>query len=228
MEICDVNSKGAIRKRTLVDEKGFQFPAKALKKAASQPVVVPDIATSNMFGKLIVDLHSAGHSTSADPEPRMKKVRIPPIVVSPKSHELIKKLNLIISKDVNFACTRRGLKVRTSSSSDYRNTEEFLHQCKIESFTFNYKPGNFEKYVLGSLNSSTECDMVSAGLTEKIFHVRQVNKLTKRDEVKSVEPLPVWVVSLEKIPENLNKSKTLKGILNLYSELTITGPQRAY
>ena len=67
------------------------------------------------------------------------------------------------------------------------------------------------------LPPSTEYDEVSAGLTEKgvrVFHVRQVKKVTKRDGVRTVDHLLVWVVSLEKTPENLNKFKTLNCILN--------------
>ena len=61
-----------------------------------------------------------------------------------------------ISIDVDFEFTRRGLKLRTSSSSDYMNTEEFLQKCKIGYFTFNPNPGNFVKYVLRGLPPSNE------------------------------------------------------------------------
>ena len=151
----------------------------------------------------MVDLDNTGASTSsAAPESTEKKLRMPLSVVSAKSvnNDWISKLK-IIGKDVDFEYTRRGLEVRTSSSADYRNTEEILQKCKIEYFTFNPKPGNFVKYVLRGLPPSTECDEVSAGLTEKgvrVFHVRQVKEVTKRDGVRTVDHLPVWLVSLEK------------------------------
>jgi hypothetical protein len=137
-----------------------------------------------MFGKLTVHLDSVGSITTAAPEPAVKKMNIPPIVVSPKSlsNDLIRKLNLTIPKDVDFEYTRRGLKVRTNSSSDYKNTEEFLHKWKMEYFAFNPKPGNYVKCVLMGLPPSTECDELGAGLTEKwvrVFHVRHVKKITK-------------------------------------------------
>jgi len=218
MEVCDGTSKDAMRKRHYDDEEGFQFPLKPLKKAASQPSN-PPISMSNKFGMLAVDSDVAGPSTSSTAEQKGKKSRMPPIVVNGDgvNNDLINKLKLVSGKDASFEYTRRGLKVRTNSSVDYRNTEEFLQKCKVEYFTFDPKPGNFVKYVLRGLPPSTECDEVSAGLTEKgirVCHVRQVKKVTKRDGVKTVDHLPVWVVSLDKTPENLNKFKALKGILN--------------
>ena len=63
---------------------------------------------------------------------------MPPIVVSGNgvSNDLISKLKMISGKEASFEYTRRGLKVRTSTSADYRNTEEFLQKCKVEYFTF--------------------------------------------------------------------------------------------
>ena len=151
MEICDGTSKDTILKRHIVDEEGFQFPLNPLKNAASQPVIAPPVITTNKFGMLTVDLDNTGPSTSsAVPECTEKKLRMPPIVVSAKSvnNDLISKLKMVIDKDVDFEYTRRGLKVRTSSSADYRNTEDTLQKCKIEYFTLNPKSGNFVKYVL--------------------------------------------------------------------------------
>ena len=81
MEVCDGTSKDVIRKRHFVEEEGFQFPSKPLKKAASQPSA-PPVVTSNKFGML----DNAGPSTSsAAPETTTKKSRMPPIVVSANS-----------------------------------------------------------------------------------------------------------------------------------------------
>ena len=98
MDAFECTSKIAISKRFHVNEKGFLFPFKPVKEAA-----VPPVATSNTFSKLNVDLHKAGPSTSADPDPIKKKTRMPRIVINSNSgNELIRELKLIDSQEIDF------------------------------------------------------------------------------------------------------------------------------
>ena len=210
------------RKRQFTDNEGFTHPPKFAK--VTEQIIKP-VETGNMFGVL------AGETTAAGPSgtsrtinngngPQRKPRKMPPIVARlPKvTPPMITELKNQTNAGILFEYSAGGLKIRTSTPADHKSVCNFLDGKGAEFYTFNPNPAQQVKFILRGLPPSMDIEEIVAGIREEgveISHARQIKRNTiNEDGEREVTPLPMWVITVTKTTENVNKLKSLTGIHN--------------
>jgi len=205
------------------DSEGFKFPRNPCRPATPEPAKPP--VTKNMFQGLetLADVQpstssSSAHQAATAPQ-APKKRRVPPIYVKLARIEgaMIAQLKAA-APSCYFEYVATGLRVQTKTLVEHAATTQLLNQQKVEYFTYDPNPGTTTKFVLRGLPPNTSCEEIANALKENkimLTHVKQMTKARVDQETreKTHAPLPLWIVTIQKTPENIQNMKSLTGIL---------------
>ena len=205
------------------DSEGFKFPRNPCRPATPEPAKPP--VTKNMFQGLetLADVQpstssSSAHQAATAPQ-APKKRSVPPIYVKLARIEgaMIAQLKAA-APSCYFEYVATGLRVQTKTLVEHAATTQLLNQQKVEYFTYDPNPGTTIKFVLRGLPPNTSCEEIANALKENkimLTHVKQMTKARVDQETreKTHAPLPLWIVTIQKTPENIQNIKSLTGIL---------------
>ena len=117
-----------------------------------------------------------------------------------------------------------GIKVKTTTQEDYDKIIQTANLRKIGYYTYDADTRKFARYVLRGLppdfNSNTIQNEL-AGQGADIIRVRQITRNVTNEETRSREkiPLPLWVITIPKAQEEINKLKNITGIMNFRTRI---------
>ena len=92
-----------------------------------------------------------------------------------------------------------------------------MAEKEVEFFAYDPYAGQQAKHLLRGLPPSIESKDIFAGLREKgteTSHVHQVKRNLMVDGIRTTYFLSVWIVTVNKNVDNVNKLKSVTGILN--------------
>ena len=214
------------RKRHLADAEGFIQPEK-FAKVKDVDSLTKFIETSNTY-KVLGEMAQTGPSGAAAQRAKpgnegktRKEKRMPPIVAKLKKVETTM-VNAIKNQTkglIYFEYTMNDLKIRTANNADHKSAITFLKAKGIEFYTHDPNPSQQVKYILRGLPPSTDGEEIVTKLTKKgveVNHVRQMKRNIVEDDMRVVKLLPMWIVTIPKIEENIENFKSVTVILNFF------------
>jgi len=215
----DIEMDTSVHKQA--DSEGFRYPRNPCRPATPEPAKPTE--TKNKFQSLATQSDvqpSTSAAPQATPAPQApKKKRVPPIYVKLPRIEgaMIAQLKAA-APSCYFEYVATGLRVQTKTLVEHAATTQLLNHQKIEYFTYDPNPGTTIKYVLRGLPPNTSCEEIATALRQQNVAISQVKQMTKarvdqETREKTLTPLPLWIVTIQKTPENMQKLKSLTGIL---------------
>ena len=219
---------GAIPKRAAMDNEGFEFPKRTCNPLPEQRPA--DLEVRNRFLPFSMETDQtsqpeAGPSTAPQAQPSKPK-RMPPIFIRVPVVEssLVSALKMA-GPSAYFEYVPSGLKVMTKDLNDHTNITKLLQIQKKEYFTFNPTPGATARFVLKGLPPNATCEEIAAGLKSsgiKVSHVSQIKKgrVDQETREKTLIPLAVWIITIEKAMENIANLKALTGLNHFRIRIT--------
>ena len=223
-----IHKSGAIPKRTM-DRDGFELSKKPCRPVEHKP---SPVKTGNFFTPLSMDVvtqpgpssapqaQTAPQATTTAAAPQATQKRMPPIIVRVPVVEssLLAKLKAA-GPTCYFEYVKNGLRVMTKSHQDHAAVSKFLQLTKTEFFTYNPTPGATVKFVLRGLPPNATCEEIATELKNcgiAIQHVKQITKgrINAETREKTLIPLALWILTIEKTLENIGNLKALTGICN--------------
>jgi hypothetical protein len=102
----------------------------------------------------------------------------------------------------------------TKDLNDHSNITKLLQIQKKEYFTFNPAPGAVARFVLKGLPPNATCEEIVDGLKSSGIKVSQIKKgrVDQETREKTLIPLAVWIITVEKAMENIANLKALTGL----------------
>ena len=105
----------------------------------------------------------------------------------------------------------------TKDLNDHSNITKLLQIQKKEYFTFNPAPGAVARFVLKGLPPNATCKEIADGLKSSginVTHVYQIKKgrVDQETREKTLIPLAVWIITVEKAMENIANLNALTGL----------------
>ena len=101
----------------------------------------------------------------------------------------------------------------------------FLDSKGVEFYTFNPNPAQQVKFILRGLHTPMDINEILAGLSAEgaeVSHARQIKQNTIEDGTRVVTLHPMWVITITKTTEDVNKFKNITRLNNFFLEFNIT------
>ena len=183
----------------LVGDSAFVQPKKTCPSFLSLPTPVSAVPVSNAFAVLASPASQTDNVSCPSPQekpPMVFKRNIPPISIKTSDPSALAKLRSVLHPDTVIHYRPDRLRLRASSTEEYKTVLDFVNDQQWEFYTFNPVVLDSTKSVLRGLPPTTSEVDIRQALQEKWIHVinvRQLWKSTKSSEgVWSRTPLSVW------------------------------------
>ena len=110
-------------------------------------------------------------------------------------------------------------KLKIKNQVEHAAAIGILKKEGIDYFTYNPKPGSTIKFVLRGLPLNVSCEEIAQQIKKAGIVLTQTKQMTKHSVhpetwEKFIAPLPLWVLTITREAENIQKLKQLTGILH--------------